>query len=804
MRRSSRTIWGSIATPAAWSRGVRRAPRLDPAHRTAPSAVAVTLGPLLLLGWLFASSAEAAEVGYVGSAACGGCHAQEAALWKGSYHDRAMQPATSATVLGKFDRARFEKDGVRSTFFTRDGQFVVRTDGPDGQLHDYRIGYTFGVDPLQQYLIDLGDGRLQALGIAWDARPAAEGGQRWFHLYPTERVDHQDVLHWAGPAQNWNFMCAECHSTNLQKGYQADAHRFATTWSDLNVGCEACHGPGARHLEWAAADRAGRAGPDPQRGLTVALRDPGTWRFVPGTPIAQRTAPRASSIELETCGRCHARRAQIAEDSGPGEPLTQAHRLALLDEDLYEADGQIRDEVYEYGSFRQSRMNQAGVTCSDCHDPHSLRLRGEGNAVCTQCHAADHYDGPQHHHHQRRRGLDARRAGTECVSCHMIERRYMAVDLRHDHSFRIPRPDLSQALGTPNACTDCHTERNADWAAAAVATWYGAARAPRWHYGEALHAGRTGRADAEQQLMRAVDDASVPAIARASAAALLASYLGPRSLPSLRRALADPDPLVRRGAAEALAALPAAERQALGLPLLRDPVRTVRLEALAALLDIPRAAFSPAQREALDRAIAEYRQVQAFNADRAEAQVNLGMLESRLGNAAAARAAFAAALRLQPRFIPAYLALADLQLRAGAEANAEATLRRALAVDANAAAARHALGLSLVRQRRYAEALAELRRAANLQPDVPQYAYVYAVALHDTGDPTAAIAALTAAHERRPAARDLIAALIDYEAEGGDFPAAIGWARKLVALTGDPQARALLSRLEAESHRTAP
>ncbi|HSP98954.1 MAG TPA: cytochrome c3 family protein, partial [Candidatus Dormibacteraeota bacterium] len=403
--------------------------------------------------------------GYVGRQQCAGCHAREAALHAGSHHDLAMQPATPQTVLGKFDGRQLTYNGVTSTFLRQNDAFVVRTDGPDGALHDYRVAYTFGVAPLQQYLVELPGGRLQALSLCWDSRPAAAGGQRWFHLYADDKIDFRDPLHWTAPAQNWNYMCAACHSTGLRRRYDADARRFDTQWAEVDVSCEACHGPGAAHVAWAARpDRAA----DKSQGLTVDLTPRGgTWIFGDGEPIAHLSAPRARSAQLDTCGRCHARATEIAEEDAHGQPLEQTHMVATLDDPLYHADGQIRGEVYEYGSFAQSRMHAAGVVCGDCHDPHSGQLRAEGNALCATCHRATVYDTPAHHHHAA--GSEAAR----CVSCHMLARDYMVIDRRHDHSFRVPRPDLAAALGTPDTCTDCHRDRTAAWAADAVRRWYG-------------------------------------------------------------------------------------------------------------------------------------------------------------------------------------------------------------------------------------------------------------------------------------------------------------------------------------------
>ena len=341
---------------------------------------------------------------YVGRAACAGCHQPEDSLWRGSHHAQAMAVADSATVLGNFENASYTYNGLTSRFFRRDGQYWVNTEGPDGTLVDYPVSYTFGVYPLQQYLIAFPRGRYQALGIAWDTRTKAEGGQRWYHLYPGEKVDHRDVLHWTGMLQNWNFMCAQCHSTNLQKGYSEAADSYATTWSDIDVSCEACHGPGSAHVAL-AGKREGTTGRwAGATGLTVSFRDttPISWIMDTVTGIAHRSAPRTNRMEVETCGLCHARRGQVWPDSGAGQLLAQTQRVALLDEGLYFADGHQQDEVYEYGSFLQSKMYRAGVSCSDCHDAHQSTPRLTGNAVCATCHLATRFDVEAHTHHARR------------------------------------------------------------------------------------------------------------------------------------------------------------------------------------------------------------------------------------------------------------------------------------------------------------------------------------------------------------------------------------------------------------------
>ena len=385
---------------------------------------------------------------YVGSGACAACHAREGQAWRESQHAQAMAEATGSTVLGRFDGTPVAYAGITSSFFRRGDKFYARTEGADGRLADFEIKYTFGVSPLQQYLVAFPGGRLQALSLAWDTRPVTAGGQRWFHLYPEERITAGDPLHWTGAQQNWNFMCADCHSTNVRKGYDPATRQYATTWSEITVGCEACHGPGGDHIAWARrggtavearADRYLSAQLDERKGVV--------WGIDPARQSPLGSRPRLSDREIEVCARCHARRGQMTDAIKAGDRFEDGFRASLLEPVLFHADGQQRDEVYTYASFLQSRMYEKGVTCSDCHDPHTGKLRLPGNAVCTQCHLPSKYDAPRHSRHA------AGSPASACVVCHMPAKTYMGVDPRRDHSFRIPRPDLAVTLDVPDACT---------------------------------------------------------------------------------------------------------------------------------------------------------------------------------------------------------------------------------------------------------------------------------------------------------------------------------------------------------------
>ena len=733
---------------------------------------------------------------YVGHQVCAGCHPQAEAGWRGSHHDLAMQPPSEATVAGDFRDARFTYAGVTSTFFRRDGKFLVRTDGPDGRLADYEVKYSFGVSPLQQYLIELPGGHLQALGIAWDTRPRAQGGQRWFHLYPGQNVSHEDELHWTRLGQNWNYMCAECHSTGVRKNYDAQTRSFATAYAEVNVACEACHGPGSNHVAW-ARNESGRAD-DATKGLTVALADRRgvTWTINAETGNAQRSPATRVGHEVEVCGRCHARRGQFSEDETARAALGDTHRVALLEDRLYYPDGQIRDEVYEYGSFLQSRMFHRGVTCSDCHDPHRGKLRAPGSQVCLGCHSAQKYTAATHHFHP------AGSRGADCLGCHMPTTTYMVVDPRHDHSFRVPRPDLSIALGVPNACTRCHADRPAEWAAKQVQTWYGHTPRGYQRYAEALAAGSTGAPGSGALLEMVARDGDQPAIARASAIARLAPASSAGAGDVIRLALQDGDPLVRRAAVSAFDRAEPARRVELLAPLLDDRVRAVRMEAARALAGAPRDRLTDGQRASLDRAYAEYVTAEQFNADRPESHVNLALLHAARRQPAEAEAELRAALELDPRFVPAAVNLADLYRATGRDGDGERVLRDLLARDPRSAPAHHALGLLLVRRQRPVDALRELETAARLAPDRARYAYVYAVGLDGSGRRKQAIDVLERSLGRHPYDRDTLSTLVAFSREDGGPRRALDYARRLAALDpGSAEMAQLVKRLEAEASR---
>lgn len=776
-------------------------------HKSLPIA-AITLGAIAVV--LFAAGVwywtgrshnrpgnSGSTATYVGQERCAECHAEQTKAWRSSHHAQAMQVATDSTVLGNFHDTHFAKDGVQSSFFRKDGKFYVNTPGPDDKPSNFEFTYTFGVYPLQQYLVPFSRGQLQSFVVAWDSRSKQDNGQRWFDLYPDQRIRAGNPLHWTGRNQVWNYMCAECHSTNLRKNYDLATDTYATSWSEINVSCETCHGPGSNHVAWAQSHTSDSyKNQGASHGLIVDLATSrGSWAgSEPDTGTMHWKGQPRSHTEVQTCAPCHSRRHPITSAAQPGQPFLSGYMPSLLEEGVYYADGQILEEDYEWGSFVQSKMYREGVSCSDCHDPHAAKLPQVSlNAVCGKCHSLAKFGSEQHHHHK------ADSAGALCVNCHMPTRAYMVIDIRRDHSFRVPRPDFSIAYGTPNACNQCHKDKSSAWAADAVRKWYGPNRRQEEHFVAALDAGRRGLPNAEAALTELISDTSKPGIARATALNLLPQYLTPTGLPAVRAALRDGDPLVRTEAVQALEPLAAAERVKMAAPLLADPIRSVRIEAARLLAGTQANLLQESQKTALDRAISELIASEMVSAERPENHVNLALLYVQMGRTGDAESELQTALRLDPNFVPAMVNLADLYRMQQRDDEGQKWLEKAIAVAPNAAEPIHAFGLLKIRQKKYLEALDLLAKAATLQPSNVRYSYVYAVALNSSGQLDRAITVLENAHRIRPADRQVLFGLITFERNKGNLSSAAAYAEQLVQLTpDDPNARAMLAHLQGQ------
>ncbi len=509
---------------------------------------------------------------YVGDQSCKKCHATEFKEWKQSHHYMSMLPPNDSTVKGDFNNVTFTADGVTSRFYKKGNKFFINTEGDDGKNHDFEVKYIFGFTPLQQYLVQFPGGRMQVPRLSWDVNK-----KKWFNQYAGQNIPSHDWLHWTGNAQNWNTMCATCHSTNLRKNYDIKTDTYKTSYSIINVSCESCHGAGKQHVDFINDDY--------KSGERVA------GSFMKLAKNSKQTE------ELNTCAPCHARVSELNGSHIDSKEIMDNYIPQIPDTEFYHADGQVDDEDYIYTSFLQSRMFHKGVTCSTCHNPHSVKLKRIGNQTCTLCHIPTQYDVPKHTFHK------TGTAASECKNCHMPGKLYMGNDLRHDHSFRVPRPDLSVKYGTPNACSNCHKDKSEKVLAQAIVKWYGPIR--KYHFAEDLIPGSKLDANSEKHLTRLIDNKFVPKIIKATATFYLGTIPTQTSLNTLLARLASKEAQIRYRALRSLASFPADSwRETVG-PLLSDKVRAVRIAAADLYITIPREqvpsqyekAFSSAQIE---------------------------------------------------------------------------------------------------------------------------------------------------------------------------------------------------------------
>jgi predicted CXXCH cytochrome family protein len=603
---------------------------------------------------------------FVTSQACVDCHEQQYAAWSGSHHSWAWREPAQGNVLGDFGGKEFEHHGIRYLFELKNGDYFITADGPNGVSKRYPLHSVAGVTPLQQYLIETETGRLQALDIAWDTEQ-----KRWYHLYPNEDTSAGNGMHWTASYKNWNSRCAECHATDYKKNYDLSKDEYTSTQAETGVGCEACHGPGEAHLSWAA---------NPESFESAKWAGVGLRGLI---PTYLEDDP---SSEVNLCAPCHSRREPLGANSPmPGDAFDDHYRLALLRDGLYFPDGQIKDEVYVLGSFLQSKMHAKGVKCTSCHDAHSYELKLKGNALCTQCHneqgnalfpslKKEIYDTSEHHFHKI--GSE----GGECKRCHMPKRYYMVIDGRKDHSFRVPRPDLSAKLATPEPCTGCHEDKSAAWAAREIKKHFPSSlRYSKTHFAEYLVlAGLSGNASPIERLISMATAEDVPAIVRASVIDRMVNseaQVDQRRLNSLTN---DSDPWVRMASIGLMRKLPVQMRVNYIAPLLEDSARSVRIEAAKALVSVPLSMVPEGSRAAMGRTTKELQKSLYDKSDFPEIQLVNGGIALTLRNFPAALQAFQRAVSMDPQLIEAWLMIARIEEALGNSEKAIAILSEAV------------------------------------------------------------------------------------------------------------------------------
>jgi len=704
---------------------------------------------------------------FVGKESCMECHKVQYELWKGSDHDLAMDHASDSTVLGDFNNAELVAQGHTHKFYKKEDKFFVFTDGADGKMQEFEVKYTFGYHPLQQYLVEFPGGRLQTLPLTWDTV-----SKSWYHMadavYANEDINHMNWLHWTNQAQNWNGMCADCHSTDLKKNYNLETDSYQTTWSEIDVSCEACHGPASEHIKWANLPEMAR----PQNintGLVVQTSNIDNRRYV------------------DLCARCHTRRSALRDYDFDWSDLLDHMIPELTREPLYFPDGQILEEDYVFGSFTQSRMYMEGVKCNNCHDVHSGKRHMEGNALCLQCHRGDVYDTYNHHFHKyegesnmvvvdefgKRQEVGS---GAQCINCHMPGRYYMGMDYRRDHSFRVPRPDLSDELGTPNACTQCHTDKSNQWAAGYMKKWYGESIRP--HYGLALAAGARMEQGAFDKLKKLTNDDLYPVIVRATALSILGENYPDSSVVILQNSMKDIESLIRYTAVHHFRLTNLTEMEAV-LPLLNDPVRAVRFEAAIKLSIVPADQFPQKSMHALSQALDEYRQAMEYTGDFAASRHNLGNYFRNKGEIAKAIENYKAAIRIDNLFYPAKVNLAMIYNQQGDNDKAELLFRDVLKDDPDNGEIYYSLGLLLAEKQEYEEAAQMLEEAIKLLPDRIRIRYNLGLIYQYLNEPAKAEKALLDGLVSSPDNFDLLFAIADFYVKQGAWENARKFAERL-------------------------
>ncbi len=648
---------------------------------------------------------------------CASCHADEVSKWHTSDHYKSMGNMDSDFIMGDFTNVTIKHHFQTARFYQSGSNYLVDLT-EQGQTQTYPIQHTFGHYPLQQYLVPTDSGALQVLPFSWDSRSKDKGGQKWFPIYADEDVKKQDRLHWQQPLLNWNGMCADCHSDGLKRNYDLASNQFSTEYDHINVGCQSCHGKmNADHEKTAKAVK--------KQSSTT-----GAWQRNHGDIVAKWVGEKRDNQFMDTCFACHSLRSPLNDGIDTNKGFLDQFNPDLLSRNMYFPDGQIKEEVYVYGSFMQSKMHAAGVNCLDCHDKHTMKTKAKGNSLCLQCHNPETYQQVAHTRH------DLNSDGGQCVNCHMPERTYMGVDPRRDHSFIIPRPELSINFGVPNACTSCHEDKNNQWAATSIKQW-GASKNPlsknQLQYIELQHNGFLPLADH----LKLANSNDLSVIKRASVIALL-----PNSSKAINDQIAktwinSQEPLMRLAVANIGYLLPEPDRLKSYSKLLKDPVKAIRVAAASNL-----AGAKVKDLSILKLAIQELVDVNDVNSWRGEGHVNQSILYGKLGKTKSAVQSLQQAIIIDPYFFPSYLNLAERYRTHNQPEKEQRILAKGIEKNPNSAALHYAIGMQLIRTKNATDAVRSFEKAKQLEEDNVQYAYLYFLSLDNIGKTKQALQAL--------------------------------------------------------------
>ena len=708
---------------------------------------------------------------YTGSESCKECHEKEYADWKDSHHDLAMMKATDESVKGDFNDAVFNSQGVHTRFYKKDGKFMIDTEGPGGKPGSFEVSHTFGITPLQQYLVPFPDGSYHCTRQAWDTLQG-----KWFDLYPDLKVSPDEWIYWTKGGLNWNTMCSDCHSTYVKKNYDPVKKTYHTTYAIIDVSCESCHGPGKEHIDLVNSE-------EYKKDSANRLWDQHMYMTTFMKPKEM----------VDQCARCHSLRTQFTEYYDHRGIYMDHYAPDLLREGVYFADGQILGEVYVYGSFTQSEMYKQNIKCDDCHNIHSLHLKYDGNALCAQCHEPLTYDTPAHHFHEQ--GTE----GAECINCHMPGRYYMGNDFRRDHSFRVPRPDLSVRFNTPNACNDCHADKGYRWQADAVIKWYGPKRAP--HYSEALAYGRTRDPQSLAGLVKLARNSGEPAIVRATATMYLSDMPNQRAVSTIIGLLNDRDPLIRYTAARMLDhLLPNDQKFRLLTPLLNDTVRSVRIAAVGSLAGVDVNKMDETVRKKYKAATGELLTGLFVREDFPGGQMEKAHYYEKLGKTDQAEKAYLTALELDDRFNMARMNLANLYYKKKEFDKAEDLFKTVIEQEPEFGQAYYSMGLLLAEQKRMEAAAVYMKQAVKLIDYNDRVDYNYGLVLKELGKDKEAENVFKKAIEKYPSSEANLYALVYMLMQKGNWKAARPYLNKLIEIA--PQNQQYRKMLEDLNSKT--